>query len=150
MKFDHLQRNPPKYATSSKAKALVTQWCPALCNPMNWVAYQVPSGLSFPSPGEILDPGIEPRSSAFQADSLPLEPPGELQVLKQLTILFNFSKNQLLALLIFTMVSFVSFACISALILKISFLLLTLGFLISSFSSCFRCRARLFDFFLVS
>ena len=44
------------------------------------------------------------------------------------------NKNQLLTLLIFAMVSFVSSACISALIYKISFLLLTLGFLISSFS----------------
>ena len=59
-----------------------------------------------------------------------------------LSILFNFSKNQLLVLLI--LVSFVSFAFISALIFKISFLLLTLGFLISSFSSYFRCRVRLF------
>ena len=42
------------------------------------------------------------------------------------------------------MISFVSFAFISALIFKISFLLLTLGFFISSFSSCFRCRVRLF------
>ena len=43
------------------------------------------------------------------------------------------------------------FAFISALIFKISFLLLTLGFFVSSFSSCFRCRVRLFvDFFLVS
>ena len=47
-------------------------------------------------------------------------------------------------LLIFALVSFVSFAFISALICKISFLLLTLGFFISSFSSCFRCRIRLF------
>ena len=31
-----------------------------------------------------------------------------------------------------------------ALIFKISFLLLSLGFFISSFSSCFRCRVRLF------
>ena len=30
------------------------------------------------------------------------------------------------------------------LIFKISFLLLTLGFFVSSFSSCFRCRVRLF------
>ena len=58
-----------------------------------------------------------------------------------LSILFILSKNQLLALLIFAMVSF---AFISALIFKISFLLLTLGFFISSFSSCFRCRVRLF------
>ena len=61
-----------------------------------------------------------------------------------LSILFILSKNQLLALLIFAMVSFVSFAFISALIFKISFLLLTLEFFISSFSSCFRCRVRLF------
>ena len=58
-----------------------------------------------------------------------------------LSILFILSKNQLLALLIFAMVSF---AFISALIFKIYFLLLTLGFFISSFSSCFRCRVRLF------
>ena len=61
-----------------------------------------------------------------------------------LSILFTFSKKQLLALLIFAMVSLVSFAFISALIFKIYFFLLTLGFFISSFSSCFRCRARLF------
>ena len=54
------------------------------------------------------------------------------------------SKNQLLVLLIIAMVSFVSFAFISALIFEISFLLLTQGFSISSFSSCFRCRVRLF------
>ena len=41
-----------------------------------------------------------------------------------LSILFNFSKNQLLPLLIIAMVSFVSFALISALIFKNSFLLL--------------------------
>ena len=61
-----------------------------------------------------------------------------------LSILFIFPKNQLLALSIFVMVSFVSFAFISALIFKIYFLLVTLGFFISSFSSCFRCRVRLF------
>ena len=61
-----------------------------------------------------------------------------------LSILFILSKNQLLVLLTFAMVSFVYFAFISALIFKISFLLLTLRFFISSFSSCFRCRVRLF------
>ena len=32
------------------------------------------SGLSFPSPGDLPDPGIEPRSPALQADSLQAEP----------------------------------------------------------------------------
>ena len=33
------------------------------------------SGLSCPPPRELPNPGIEPRSSALQADSLPTEPP---------------------------------------------------------------------------
>ena len=44
-------------------------------------------------------------------------------------------------LLIFAVVFFVSFSFISALIFMISFLLLTVGFFISSFSSCVRCAA---------
>ena len=35
------------------------------------------NGLSFLSPGDLPDPGIEPGSAAFQADSLPSEPPGK-------------------------------------------------------------------------
>ena len=38
-------------------------------------------GLPFPSPGNLPDPGIKPRSPALQAESLPSEPPGELTVL---------------------------------------------------------------------
>ena len=33
------------------------------------------SGLPFPSPGNLPDPGIEPKSLTLQADSLPSEPP---------------------------------------------------------------------------
>ena len=51
-------------------------------------SYQVPppkgfsrqeycSGLPFPSPGDLPDPGTEPRSPALQADALPSEPPGK-------------------------------------------------------------------------
>ena len=67
-----------------------------------------------------------------------------------LSILFILSKNQLLPLLIFAMVSFVSFAFISALIFKISFLLLTLGFFTFSFNTLGVELGYLFDFFLVS
>ena len=52
------------------------------------VAYQAPastefsrqeywSGLPFPSPGDLLDPGIEPRTPTLQADALLSEPPGK-------------------------------------------------------------------------
>ena len=37
------------------------------------------SGLRFPSPGDLPNPGIEPRSPALQADTLPSEPPGKLK-----------------------------------------------------------------------
>ena len=53
------------------------------------LAYQAPpsmesssqeywSGLPFPSPGDVPDPGIEPGSPTLQADALPSEPPGNL------------------------------------------------------------------------
>ena len=56
------------------------------------VAHQVPlsmrfsrqeywSGLSFPSPGDLPAPGIEPRCPALQADSLPTEPLGKREAL---------------------------------------------------------------------
>ena len=35
------------------------------------------SGLPFPSPGDLPDPGAESQSPALQADSLPAEPPGK-------------------------------------------------------------------------
>ena len=35
------------------------------------------SGFLFPSPGNLSNPGIKPRSPALQADSLPTEPPGD-------------------------------------------------------------------------
>ena len=34
------------------------------------------SGLLFPSPGDLFDPGTKPRSPALQADALPSESPG--------------------------------------------------------------------------
>ena len=35
------------------------------------------SGLLFPSPGDLPDSGIKPKSPALPVDSLPSEPPGE-------------------------------------------------------------------------
>ena len=69
-------------------KVLVAQSCPTLCNSMGcsltgsslsmeFSMQDYCSGLPFPSPGVLPDPGIEPRSPALQADSLPSEPPGK-------------------------------------------------------------------------
>ena len=35
------------------------------------------SGKPFPSPGDLPNPGIEPKSPTLQAESLPVEPPGK-------------------------------------------------------------------------
>ena len=61
-------------------KVIVTQSCPTLCDlmDMGFFRQEYRSGLPFPSPGDLLDLGIEPRSPALQADSLPSEAPGKV------------------------------------------------------------------------
>ena len=39
------------------------------------------SGQPFPSPGDLPNPGIKPRSPALHVDSLPAEPPGKPSLL---------------------------------------------------------------------
>ena len=65
-----------------------------------------------------------------------------MSLAKDLSILFIFSKNQLLVLLVFTIISFISFPFISARIFMISFLLLIWGIFCSYYSNC-RCKVRL-------
>ena len=43
------------------------------------------SGLPFPSPGVLSNPGMEPESPVLQADSLPSEPPGKSNILETQT-----------------------------------------------------------------
>ena len=38
------------------------------------------SGVPFPPPGDLPDPGIESRSPALQAVSLQVEPPGKMPI----------------------------------------------------------------------
>ena len=66
---------------------LVAQSCPTLGNPMDcslpvssvheFSRQEYWSGLPFPSPGDLLDPGIKPGPPALQADCLSSEPPGK-------------------------------------------------------------------------
>ena len=75
------------YNSLGSGGGLVAKSCPTLATP--WiVACQPPlpvrfsrqeywTGLPFPSPGDLPNPGIEPGSLALQADSLPSEPPGK-------------------------------------------------------------------------
>ena len=73
--------------TSPKVKVLVDQSSGLFITPWT-IAYQAPlsmgcsrqehwSGLPFPPPGVLPEPGIEPGYPALQADSLHSEPPGK-------------------------------------------------------------------------
>ena len=60
-------------------KVKVIQSCLTLCDPMDHIVYgilqaRILEWLTFPSPGDLPNPGIEPRSPALQVDSLPAEP----------------------------------------------------------------------------
>ena len=82
-------REPPgKPICECAVLGLVTQLCPTLCDPMNCgppgssvrgdsSGKEYWSGLLGLSPGDLPNPGIEPRSPALQMDSLPSEPPGK-------------------------------------------------------------------------
>ena len=66
----------------SYLKVKVTQSCLTLCNPMDYTVYRILQARAlewvlFPSPGDLPNPGIEPRSPTLQADFLPAEPPGK-------------------------------------------------------------------------
>ena len=63
----------------SHVQLFVTPWTVAYWAPlsMGFSRQECWSGLPFPSPGDLPDPGIKPRSPALQADALPSEPPGK-------------------------------------------------------------------------
>ena len=73
----------------SNESALRIRWpkyCPTLCNPIDYsppgssvhgiIQTRIWSGLPFPSPGDIPDPGIKSRFPTLQTDSLLSEPQG--------------------------------------------------------------------------
>ena len=63
----------------SRVQLFLTLWIIALQAPqsMGPSSQEYWSGLLCPPPGDLPNPGIEPRSPALQADSLPSEPPGK-------------------------------------------------------------------------
>ena len=63
----------------SRVQLLVTPWTVAHQAPpsLEFSSQEYYSGLPFPSPGDLPDPGIELGSPALQADALVSEPPGK-------------------------------------------------------------------------
>ena len=76
-----------------KSESEIAQSCLTLCNPMDGSLHQAPlsmgfsrqeywSGLLLPSPGNLADPGIKPRSPALYTDPLLSEHQGSLRNLR--------------------------------------------------------------------
>ena len=63
----------------SRVRLFVTLWTVAHQAPlsMGFSRQEYWSGLPFPSPGDLPNPGIEPRCPAWQADAFSSEPPGK-------------------------------------------------------------------------
>ena len=68
-----------KVKSLSRVRLFATPWTVAYEAPrsMGFSRQEYWSGLPFPSPGDFLNPGIEPRSPALQTDALPSEPLGK-------------------------------------------------------------------------
>ena len=69
-----------KVKSLSRFQLFVTLWTVVYQAPlsMRFSRQEYWSGLPFPSPGDLPDPGIEPGSPALESDALTSEPPGKL------------------------------------------------------------------------
>ena len=67
------------HTCSVGSNSFVTPWTITHQAPLSLEFYKQEywSGLPFPSPGDLSNPGTEPGSPALQADSLRSEPPGK-------------------------------------------------------------------------
>ena len=68
-----------KWKLLSPVQLFVTAWT---LHSMKFSRPEHCSGLPFPSPGDLPNPGIKPRSPALQADSLPAEPHGKPKLIQ--------------------------------------------------------------------
>ena len=76
----------------------MAQLCPTLCDPMDYTFRGIlqarilewrNTGYPFPSPGDLPNPGIEPKFPMLEADSLPAEPQGSPRILECVAYAFS-------------------------------------------------------------
>ena len=70
------------HASNAPVKVKITQSCLTLCDHMDYIVrgilqVRLLEWVPFPSPGDLPNPGIKPRSSTLQVDSFPAEPQGK-------------------------------------------------------------------------
>ena len=81
-----------------KMKVKITQLYLTLCDRMDYTVRGIlqakilewrNTGYPFPSPGDLPNPGIEPKSPTLQADSLPAEPQRSPRILEWVAYAFS-------------------------------------------------------------
>ena len=82
----------------SRVRLFVTLWTVAYQAPpsMGFFRQEYWKGLTFPSAGDLPDPGIKPGSPTLQADALPSEPPGKSKSIHQKTKIRQATLSRLL------------------------------------------------------
>ena len=75
-------------------KVKVAQSCLTLCDPMDYTVHgilhaRILEWVTFPSPGDLPNPGTEPRSPTLQADSLPAEPTPQKKIPFKILLLID-------------------------------------------------------------
>ena len=84
-----------KVKESEVAQSCPTLWNPVVCSQPGSSIHGILhrqeywSEFPFPSPGDLPDPGIEPRFPAFRADALTSEPPGKIIVIQKGVVSFH-------------------------------------------------------------
>ena len=75
----HISRAISEVKSLSRVRLFATPWTVAYqaSLSMGFSRQEYWSGLPFPSPGYLPDPGIEPGFPALEADALTSEPPGK-------------------------------------------------------------------------
>ena len=81
----------PEVKSLSHVRLFATPWTVAHQAPpsMGFSRQEYWNRLPFPSPGDLPDPGIEPRCPTLQADALTSEPPGKPQLIPNTQQILN-------------------------------------------------------------
>ena len=119
-----------KVKSLNRVRLFATPWTAAYqaLPSMEFSRQEYWSGLPFPFPGDLPNPGIKPGSPALQADALPSEPPGIIGHYKILKIVL-YTIQLVLVSYLFYLEWFVSVNCI--------LLIYPLPFPFSNRMSCF-------------
>ena len=85
--------------TEKNKKVKVAQSYLTLCHPMDYTVLgilqpRILEWIAFPSPRDLPNPGVEPRSPTLQVDSLPAEPQGNPTILEWVAYPFSRGSSQ--------------------------------------------------------